>query len=714
MNIINRITSELNLKTSQVEAAIKLIDEGATIPFIARYRKEVTGGLDDSELRNLSVSLIYLRKLEERINTVLKSVEEQGALTTQLKEKIENVLTLVELEDLYRPYKPKKKTRASIAKGKGLGPLASFILKGEKHSDFDEYLKTFINEEKKVNSSEEALSGAKDIIAEIISDNPDYRKYIKEEILRAGLITSKEIGKDEKDTYHQYSNYQEVIKTIPSHRILAINRGEKEKCLSVSLEFDKDKIFDFISFKESKDKAYKEIINEAISDSLKRLIYPSVENEIRNDLFSRAEDSSILVFKSNLQSLLMYPPVKDQIVLGFDPGFRTGCKYALCDSYGNPSLIGVSLITAGSEGFIQSETLKLEKLLKSNKINYIALGNGTASRESETILSKIIKDNNLSVKLTIVNESGASVYSASKLGEEEFPDLTVEKRSAISLARRLQDPLSELVKIDPKSIGVGQYQHDMNEAKLDLALGGVVEDCVNKVGVNVNVASVSLLKYVAGCNKTIANNIFNYRLENGLFSSRSDLKKVKGMGPKAFEQCAGFLRIIDGKNPLDNTGVHPESYSVAKQIMAVSRLDLLKDDENTRISKLNGIDIEAFLSENKSVGKDTLIDIINELKEPGRDIREAVKIVELNNDVKDIKDLQVGMILNGTVRNIIDFGAFVDINVQQDGLVHISEIADKFIKHPLDVLSINDIVKVKVISVDLEKKRIGLSIKKAK
>ena len=709
MNISEIISEELSLKLNSVDAAIKLIDEGNTIPFIARYRKEATNYLTDNDLRKLEERLIYLRKLDERIKTVLNSINEQGKLTPELEEAINNCRTLSEVEDLYRPYKPKKRTRASIAKEKGLEPLAKAILEGQE--DILEFAKSFINEEKKVNSVEEAISGAKDIIAENLSDVADYRIYIKKVIYKNGKIISKEIKKDEKDTYKDYSDYQESIKTIKNHRILALNRGEKEKCLKVNLDYDFETIFNFIAKKEKfLLNVNKDILFDTLDDSLKRLILPSVENEIRNELFEKAEDSAIEIFKKNLYQLLMYPPIKNINVLGFDPGFRTGCKYALVDIYGNPKKIGQVFITSNSNNEVEKGIKEVTELLKNNRVDYIALGNGTASRESETILRKIILDNKFNTKLFIVNESGASVYSASKLGEEEFHTLSVVKSSAISLARRLQDPLAELVKIDPKAIGVGQYQHDMDEGKLDFALNNVVEDCVNLVGVNVNTASISLLKYVSGINKSLAQNIYEHRVKNGPFKNREQLKEVKKMGDKAFEQCAGFLRIIDGNNKFDNTGIHPESYEIAKKILEFCKVSLENNDFSEINLALDNFNKNKFLAENK-VGEATLDDIINELRKPGRDVREDVEIVELNNDVKDIKDLKVGMVLNGTVRNIMDFGIFVDINVHQDGLVHISELANKFVRHPSELYSINDIVKVKVIGVDIDKKRISLSIK---
>ena len=715
MDITLRLVEELGLEKRKIEAAVKLIDEGNTIPFIARYRKEVTGNLDDAELRKLFDRLTYLRNLNERIDTVLKSIEEQGKLTDELKTQIENVKTLAELEDLYRPYKPKKKTRGSIAKEKGLEPLAKYILAEDTSVNVYEEAKKFINEEKKVLSVEDAINGAKDIVSEVISDDPLIRKFIKELIEKKGAVSSKEIKKDEKDTYKIYADYSESVSSIKPHRYLAINRGENEKCLKVTLVYDDEEIITYIRKRYNKKKEYFDIYSEIIADSLKRLIKPSVENEIRNDLFDKASEKSFIVFKKNLKSLLMYPPLKDKDILGFDPGFRTGCKYALIDKLGNPNkkVIGVSHITSNSKEEVEEAKRRLLQVLKSNHIDYIALGNGTASRESEAILSSLIKENNLPIKIYIVNESGASVYSASKLGEEEFPDLPVEKRSAISLARRLMDPLSELVKIDPKAIGVGQYQHDLDQKRLGEVLEGVVEDCVNNVGVNLNTASVSLLKYVSGINKTIAQNIYDYREKNGEFKNRQELKKVPKLGEKAFEQCAGFLRIVDGEEPLDNTGVHPESYKFAKEIIKETKIDLKNDDEETLKLKLSLFSEDKFIYK-KELGALTLKDIISELEKPGRDIRDDVKIVELDNNVKSIEDLKVGMILTGTVRNIADFGAFVDINVHQDGLVHISEISNKFIRHPSEALAINDIVKVKVISVDPLSKRIGLSIKQAK
>lgn len=710
MMISKRIAEKLNVQIDQVDATIKLIDSGDTIPFIARYRKEVTKNLSDTELRDLFDLLTYLRNLEERMKTVLASIEEQNKLTPELKATIENVSTLAELEDIYRPYKPKRKTRASIAKEKGLEPLANYLRRGLKRNDHETYLSSFINIEKGVNNVQEALYGAKDIIAEEISDEAKYRFFIKKYIYREGAILSKEIAKDEKDTFGKYAAYQEKISSIPPHRILAINRGENLKCLKVTLDYELEPIKARIESDYIQNDAFKEEILFAIEDSLKRLILPSIENEIRNDLFEKAEETSIIVFKKNLKALLLQPPLKDKTVLGFDPGFRTGCKYALVNKNGIPSEIGVVYLTAASENEVQRARQQITNILKNNKIDYIALGNGTASRESEMELSKIIKENSFSTKLFIVNESGASVYSASKLGEEEFPDLSVEKRSAISLARRIQDPLSELVKIDPKAIGVGQYQHDMNQVKLSVALHGVVEDAVNTVGVNLNNCSTSLLNYVSGVNKTVAENIYQYLKDNGPFNTRKELKKVPKLGEKAFEQCAGFLRIYGGKEPLDQTSIHPESYEVAKYILKQANIDLLNDDSEKKENALSKIAKQEVLTK-FSIGEATYLDIIEEIKRPGRDIRDDIEIVTLNQEAKDIKDLKVGMILQGTVRNIMDFGMFVDINVHQDGLVHISEVANKFVKDISSIYSVNDIVKVKVIALDLAKKRISLSIK---
>ncbi|MFA5660094.1 MAG: Tex family protein [Bacilli bacterium] len=713
MDIIKRIAEGLNLKLTQVKAAVGLLDEGSTIPFIARYRKEVTDNLTDTDLRDLSVKLEYLRNLEDRMVTVIGSITEQNKLTPDLLSQIENVQTLSELEDIYRPYKPKRKTRASIAKDRGLEPLAFYLKVGKKDGNSNAYFESFINEELGVNSVEDAIAGALDIIAEEISDQAKYRSFIKKLIVQEGFILSKEVSKDEKDTFGQYKDYKEKINTIPPHRILAIYRGEKLKLLKVSLSYDEERMVSFISRDYLVTNAYSSLLESAIKDALKRLVLPSVENEIRQDLFEKAEDSSLIIFKKNLSALLLYPPLKNKVILGFDPGFRTGCKYALVNERGMMVDVGVVNLTAGSHHEVERARHEIIRLLKSNRIDYIALGNGTASRESEVELRQIIEENHFDTKLFIVNESGASVYSASKLAEEEFPDLTVEKRSAISLARRVQDPLSELVKIDPKAIGVGQYQHDMNQSKLTAALNGVVEDAVNRVGVTLNNASVALLSYVAGINKTIAANIIEYNHENGGFKSRMELKKVKKLGEKAFTQCAGFLRIYDGVEPLDMTAIHPESYDVARYILKTLKIDLKLTSVDDKEHLLEGLD-RHFIKEKFAIGDATLHDIIEEIKRPGRDIRDDIEIVSLNHTVKEMKDLKEGMILQGTVRNIMDFGMFVDINVHQDGLVHISEVANTFVKDISSLYAINDIVKVKVIGLDLTKKRISLSIKQAK
>ena len=709
MEINKTLENEFNLTETQVKNTIELIDNGSTIPFIARYRKEVTGNIDDHTLRDFFDRLTYLRNLNERVEAVIKLIDEQGKLTDELKNDLENAKTLSEVEDLYRPYKQKRKTRASIAKEKGLEPVALTLKNNIKKDDFNAYLKEFINEEKKVNTIEDVLNGAKDIIAEEISDEAKYRKYIKDSIEKYGFLLSKEKQKDEKDTYGTYADFKSLISKLKPYQILAIFRGEKEKCLSVSLDYDKERIKNYILFNYQKNR-YLDIFKDIVDDALTRLILPSVENEIYGNLFLLAEDKSLEVFKKNLKELLLYPPLKDKDILSIDPGFRTGCKYALVSKNGIPLEIGVVNITANSKREIEEGKKVILALIKKYNLEYVAIGNGTASRESEAVVSSLIKENKLSTKIFIVNESGASVYSASALGEKEFPDLSVEKRSAISLARRVIDPLAELCKIEPKAIGVGQYQHDLNQTRLNDTLKGVVEDSVNEVGVKLNTASVSLLSYVSGINSTIANNIYDHLKENGPFKNREELKKVKKLGPKAYEQCAGFLRIEDGNEPLDNTGIHPESYKIAKALIKEIKLDLVNDDKETRIQKLDSLNKEKFLS-NNDVGKETLDDIIDELKNPGRDIRDKLELVELNNDVKDIKDLKVGMILNGTIRNIMDFGMFIDINVHQDALCHISEVSKNYVSNIYDLYNINEIVKVKVISVDIDKKRIGVSLK---
>ena len=713
MNINKILTEEFKLKQEQVDAVTTMLDNGDTIPFIARYRKEITGSLDDETLRKLYDRREYLKNLNDRMETVISSIDEQGKLTEELKSQIENVKTLTELEDLYRPYKPKKKTRATIAKEKGLEPLANELLKQIDDKNLMEYTKEFINNEKGVNTYLEALQGAKDIIAEIISDEAEYRSYIRKIDYREGLITSKELKKEEKGVYDMYSDYQEALFRIAPHRILAMNRGEKQKYLKIDIVTPEEKIIDYLSKKIIKyNSPFKEILLEAIKDSYNRLISPSIENEIRNDLTTKAEEASMNVFKENLHQLLLQAPMKNKVVLGFDPGYAHGCKIAIIDRTGKVLDTTVIYPTEPRKE-IEKSSLILSRLIKKYNVDLIALGNGTASRESEKFIRDLLSTLKLdNCQYVIVSESGASIYSASPLAKKEFPDYDVNLRSAVSIARRLQDPLAELVKITPESIGVGQYQHDMNQKRLKEVLGGVVENCVNTVGVDLNSASSSLLEYVSGISPTLANNIVSYRDNYGEFKSRNDLLKVNKLGPKAFEQCAGFLKI-QGNNPLDNTSVHPESYPITLNLL--KKLNISLDDLGNEecIRKLNNIDNTSLLAKELNVGELTLLDIIEELKKPGRDIRENAEESILRSDVIDISDLKEGMILKGTVRNIMDFGCFVDIGVHVDGLVHISELSNKYIKHPLDVVSVNQIVKVKVISVDINKKRIGLSIKQA-
>lgn len=713
MNINKILTEEFNLKQEQVDAVTTMLDNGDTIPFIARYRKEVTGSLDDETLRKLYDRREYLKNLNDRMETIINSIDEQGKLTEELKSQIENVKTLTELEDLYRPYKPKKKTRAIIAKEKGLEPLANYLLRQIDDKNLNEYVKEFINEEKGVNTSLEALQGAKDIIAEIISDEAEYRSYIRKIDYKEGLITSKELKKEEKGVYDMYSDYQEALYRIAPHRILAMNRGEKQKYLKIDIVTPEEKIIDYLSKKIIKyNSPFKEILLEAIKDSYNRLISPSIENEIRNDLTTKAEEASMNVFKENLHQLLLQAPMKNKVVLGFDPGYAHGCKIAIIDRTGKVLDTTVIYPTEPRKE-IEKSSLILSRLIKKYNVDLIALGNGTASRESEKFIRDLLSTLKLdNCQYVIVSESGASIYSASPLAKKEFPDFDVNLRSAVSIARRLQDPLAELVKITPESIGVGQYQHDMNQKRLKEVLGGVVENCVNTVGVDLNSASSSLLEYVSGISPTLANNIVLYRDNNGEFKSRNDLLKVNKLGPKAFEQCAGFLRI-QGNNPLDNTSVHPESYPITLNLLKKLNISLNELGNEECINKLNNINNVSLLAKELNVGEPTLVDIIEELKKPGRDIRETAEESILRSDVIDITDLKEGMILKGTVRNIMDFGCFVDIGVHVDGLVHISELSNKYVKHPLDVVSVNQIVKVKVISIDVNKKRIGLSIKQA-
>lgn len=780
MDIILKLKEELQVEKWQVEAAVSLIDEGNTIPFIARYRKEMTGSLNDEVLRNLYERLIYLRNLEEKKAQVLSSIEEQGKLTDELKERIEAAQTMVVVEDLYRPYRPKRKTRAGVAKEKGLEPLAEFILAQETTAPIEEEAAKYIREDedeaKAVKTVEEALQGAKDIIAEQISDEADYRIYIRDITMKEGkLVTA---AKDEKaeSVYEMYYQYEEPINKVAGHRVLAVNRGENEKFLTVKVEAPEERILQFLRTKTiiNDNHVTSPILEEVIADSYDRLIAPAIEREIRNDLTEKAEDGAIAVFGKNLEQLLLQPPIKGKVVLGWDPAFRTGCKLAVVDETGKVLDTKVIYPTAPQNKVEQAKS-ELKKLIKKYNVSLISVGNGTASRESEQVIVELIKELDVPVQYVIVNEAGASVYSASKLATEEFPEFDVGQRSAASIARRLQDPLAELVKIDPKSIGVGQYQHDMNQKKLSEALGGVVEDSVNRVGVDLNTASASLLEYVSGVTKVIARNIVDYREKNGRFTNRKQLLKVAKLGPKAFEQCAGFMRIADGDNPLDATSVHPESYEAAEKLMeklgltmedvkaaqkkaAVKKPAPVKEKKprpqkpvirntNTAMGKalaaaLGGVDMAAEesdtnvtsfgsgnsgqttvsnlakkvkdkkkLAEELGIGEITLVDILTELEKPARDPRDDMPAPILRSDVLDMKDLKPGMILKGTVRNVIDFGVFVDIGVHQDGLVHISQITDRYIKHPLEAVSVGDIVDVQVLTVDVPKKRIGLTMK---
>lgn len=799
MDIIQKIKEELQVEKWQVEAAVKLIDEGNTIPFISRYRKEVTGSLNDEQLRNLDERLTYLRSLEDKKEQVLKSIEEQGKLTDELKEKILAAQTLVVVEDLYRPYRPKRKTRASIAKEKGLEPLAEYILRQEATEPVLNEAAKYASEEKEVKTPEEALQGAQDIIAEMISDDADHRLYIRNITVEEGIVSS--TAKDEKaqSVYEMYYNFEEPVKKIAGHRVLALNRGEAEKVLTVKVNAPEERILRYLEKKLiTKENEYTSpVIRAAAEDSYDRLIAPAIEREIRNDLTEKAEDGAINVFGKNLEQLLLQPPIAGKVVLGWDPAFRTGCKLAVVDATGKVLDTKVIFPTA-PQNKVEESKAELKKLIKKYNVDLISVGNGTASRESEQVIVELLKELDRPVQYVIVNEAGASVYSASKLATEEFPNFDVGQRSAASIARRLQDPLAELVKIDPKSIGVGQYQHDMNQKKLSDALSGVVEDSVNKVGVDLNTASASLLEYVSGINKTIAKNIVDYRENNGRFVNRKQLLKVPKLGPKAYEQCAGFLRIPDGKNPLDATSVHPESYEAAEQLM--EKLGLTMEDikeaqkqaaakkasgrssaaqadgqkngngtvnapkkreeqkgkavrvhnTNTAMGKalaaaMGGVTFDnsaqtsakqtapvaknavndakdmsglekriknkKLLAEELGIGEITLTDILKELEKPGRDPRDDMPKPILRSDVLDMKDLKPGMILKGTVRNVIDFGVFVDIGVHQDGLVHISQITDRYIKHPLEAVSVGDIVDVQVLTVDMAKKRIGLTMK---
>lgn len=711
MDILKILQKEFNLKPHQVENTVKLIDDGNTIPFIARYRKEITGSLDDQLLREMYDRLIYLRNLDEKREQIRKLIDEQEKLTDEISNALDKAETMTEIDDIYRPFKPKRRTRATIAKEKGLQPLADIIFEQKTKNDLAIVAEEFINAEKEINSSDEALQGAMDIIAEIISDNADYRSMIRKLTYNKGFIVSKATDKNVESVYEMYYEYTELIKKIAGHRILAINRGEKENFISVKIEAPIDDIFSKLSSLIIKNnKNTYTIMNDVIEDSYKRLIAPSIEREIRAELTEKAEEGAIKVFGENLKQLLLQPPIKDKVVLALDPGFKMGCKTAVIDGIGKVLDTGVIYPVPPQNKIKEAKNL-LKQWIKKYGVELIAIGNGTASRETEIFTAELIKEISENVMYIIVNEAGASVYSASKLGAEEFPEYDVSLRSAVSIGRRLQDPLAELVKIDPKSIGIGQYQHDMNQKRLGETLSGVVEGCVNNVGVDLNTASPSLLSYISGINTTVAKNIIEYREENGKFNDRKQLLKVKKLGPKAFEQCAGFLRISDGKNILDNTGVHPESYPVAEKLLSKLGYSFADISENNISGIKNKINDIQKLSEELEVGIPTLQDIIKELEKPGRDPRDEMPKPVLRSDVLSIKDLVEGMILKGTVRNVIDFGAFIDIGVHQDGLVHISEMADKYIKHPLEVVSVGDIVDVKVIDVDINKKRISLSMK---
>lgn len=712
MDILKQLTSELNIKLWQTEAAVKLIDEGNTIPFIARYRKEATGSLNDEVLRNLGERLTYLRYLEEKKEQVLSSIEEQGKLTDELRKQIEEAQTMVAIDDLYRPYRPKKRTRAIIAKEKGLEPLAAYISLQMAKEPIEETAKEYISEEKEVLTAQDAIAGACDIIAETISDDADYRTYIRNQTFKEGMITSSAKDEEAESVYEMYYNYTEKISKTADHRILALNRGEAEKILSVKIEAPEDRIILYLEKKiiKNNNQYTTPLLQATIKDSYKRLIAPAIERDIRNELTDKAQEGAIRVFGKNLEQLLMQPPIAGKVVLGWDPAFRTGCKLAVVDATGKV-LDTVVIYPTAPQNKVEEAKKVVKNLIKKYGISLISVGNGTASRESELVIVEILKEIPEKVEYVIVNEAGASVYSASKLATEEFPNFDVGQRSAASIARRLQDPLAELVKIDPKAIGVGQYQHDMNQKKLGDTLTGVVEDCVNKVGVDLNTASASLLEYISGISKTIAKNIVAYREENGKFTNRKQLLKVAKLGPKAFEQCAGFMRISGGDNPLDTTSVHPETYDATNALL--KKLGFTPDD----ITSGNLIGIGLMVKDLKKtaeelgIGEITLQDIIKELEKPARDPRDEMPKPILRTDVLEMSDLTPGMVLKGTVRNVIDFGVFVDIGVHQDGLVHISQICDKYIKHPLEVVSVGDIVDVKVISVDEKKGRIQLTMK---
>ena len=713
MDIIKTLAQELEIRTWQAEAAVKLIDDGNTIPFISRYRKEATGSLNDEVLRHLFERLTYLRNLEEKKAQVLATIEEQGKLTPELKKQIEEAQTLVVVEDLYRPYRPKRRTRATIAREKGLEPLANIILLQMTKNSLEKEAEAFLSEEKGVTTVEEAIAGARDILAEMVSDEADYRIRIRSMTMKEGMLTSE--AKDEKteSVYEMYYHYAESLSKVAGHRILALNRGEKEKFLTVKVEAPEDKILLYLEKQviQKENPNTTPVLKEVIQDSYKRLIAPAIEREIRNDLTEKAEDGAITVFGKNLEQLLMQPPIAGQVVLGWDPAFRTGCKLAVVDETGKVLDTAVVYPTAPTnEAKIRAAKDTVKKLIDKYKVTLISLGNGTASRESEQVIVEMLGEVPRKVSYMITNEAGASVYSASKLATEEFPSFDVGQRSAASIARRVQDPLAELVKIDPKSIGVGQYQHDMNQKKLGESLDGVVEACVNRVGVDLNTASAPLMEHISGISKVIAKNIVAYREANGMFRSRRELLKVPKLGPKAFEQCAGFMRISGGDNPLDGTSIHPESYDAAARLLA--ELGYSEDWAKEPGKKAIFVKDYKKMAEKIGIGEPTLHDMVQELCKPGRDPRDEMPQPILRTDVLEMKDLKEGMILKGTVRNVIDFGAFVDIGVHQDGLVHISQLTNKkFVKHPLEVVSVGDIVEVKVLSVDIQKKRIALTMR---
>lgn len=712
MDVLKALQQEFKLKPFQVEQTVALIDEGNTIPFIARYRKEMTGSLTDEVLRDLYDRLVYLRNLESKKDQVLGTIEEQGKLTESLKKSILAATTLVEVEDLYRPYRPKRRTRATIAKEKGLEPLATLIYLQQFIGSVEEEAKKYISAEKEVNSVQEAIQGAQDILAEGISDEADYRKYIRDLTYRKGMVETSAKKKEEESVYEMYYEYSEPIRQIAGHRVLAVNRGEKEKFLAVKIEAPSEEILRYLEKKvlRTSNEEIQKILRDVIQDSYKRLIAPAIERELRSDLTERAEEGAIKVFGTNLEQLLMQPPISNKVVLALDPAFRTGCKIAVVNGTGKV-LDTTVVYPTPPQNKVEAAKKILKGLIKKHDVDIIAIGNGTASRESEMFVAEMLKEVEKKIYYIIVNEAGASVYSASKLGTEEFPEFDVALRSAVSIGRRLQDPLAELVKIDPKSIGVGQYQHDMNQKRLTGALSGVVEDSVNRVGVDLNTASPSLLQYISGVSKVISKNIVAYREEVGTFSHRKELLKVAKLGPKAYEQCAGFLRIRGGKDPLDNTSVHPEAYSAASKLIDMLGFTMKDLGEGNMRGLSQKVKNKEDLAQELAIGVPTLEDMIKELEKPGRDPRADLPQPILRTDVLEMEDLKEGMLLKGTVRNVIDFGAFVDIGVHQDGLVHKSQMADRFVKHPLDVVAVGDIVDVKVLGVDLKKKRISLSMK---